>query len=240
MRNDSKKAFTLIELLVVIAIIAMLMAVLLPSLRAARMLAQRMVSASNMRQLGTAITLYAGDNKGRFPLTMHTSTERKKTWVYTLLPYVSDVDKIRICPADPQGKERLTYNTTSYLFNEYLTPKYRLGKLVADESFISLHRLRRPQETHTLFVAADRWSPDDAGADHTHSRSWFISPDAESRWIAVSSDMQPDRYRSGSPAPDNTRGITLFAFADTRVVPTDAVSVKDLTVQPKNFAKPKP
>lgn len=240
MRGCFNKAFTLIELLVVIAIIAMLMAVLLPSLRAARMLAQRTVSSSNMRQLGVAITLYANDYKGRFPLTMHTSSDRKKTWIYTLLPYVSDVDKIRICPADPQGKDRLAYNTTSYLFNEYLTPKYKLGKLVADESFISLHRLRRPQDVYMLFVAADRWSADDAGADHTHSRSWFISTDAPSRWIAVSSDMQPDRYRSGAQAPDKTRGSTLFAFADTRVVPTDAGSVKDLTAQPNNFSKPKP
>jgi len=239
LRGYFNKAFTLIELLVVIAVIAMLMAVLLPSLRAARMLAQRTVSASNMRQLGVAITLYANDHKGRFPLTMHTSTDRKKTWVYTLLPYVSDVDKIRICPADPKGKERLAYNTTSYLFNEYLTPMYRLGKLVAEESFISLQQLRRPQDTHTLFVAADRWSADDAGADHTHSRSWFLSTNPQDRWSAVSNDIQPDRYRSGSPAPDKTRGSTLFAFADTRVVPTDAARVKDLTALPTNFAKPK-
>ena len=240
MRGVCHKAFTLIELLVVIAIIAMLMAVLLPSLRAARMLAQRTVSASNLRQLGVAITLYAGDNKGRFPLTMHTSSDRKKTWVYTLLPYVSDVDKIRICPADPKGRDRLAHKTSSYLLNEYLTPMYRLGRLVVEESFPNLHRLRRPQDTHLLFVASDRWSAEDVGADHTHSRNWFLSADPQARWVAVSNDIQPDRYRSGAPAPDKTRGSTLFAFADTRVDPIDARSVKDLTAQPNNFAKPKP
>ena len=130
MENTGKRsAFTLIELLVVIAIIAMLLAVLMPALKSAKMAVKRLVSSSNMRQIGIAINLYADDNRGFFPETTHTvSTD--KSWIYTLSPYLSKLDKIRICPADPKRQERLENNTTSYIVNEYMTPYYRFGEVV--------------------------------------------------------------------------------------------------------------
>ena len=57
--DQLKRGFTLIELLVVIAIIAVLMAILMPSLRAARELARGAVCLSNVKQLATAWTVYA-------------------------------------------------------------------------------------------------------------------------------------------------------------------------------------
>ncbi len=62
-----RTAFTLIEVLVVVSIIALLVAVLLPSLKKARMQAKRTVCASNIKQIMTAIQMYASEYKGSIP-----------------------------------------------------------------------------------------------------------------------------------------------------------------------------
>src|SRR5881296_3938324 len=63
-----RKGFTLIELLVVIAIIAILAAILFPVFAQARAKARQAVCLSNMRQLGTGLTMYAQDYDETLPL----------------------------------------------------------------------------------------------------------------------------------------------------------------------------
>src|SRR5260370_10870193 len=62
-----RRGLTLVELLVGIGIIALLIAMLLPTLSKARENAIRAKCASNIRQWGQALHMYANDNKGYFP-----------------------------------------------------------------------------------------------------------------------------------------------------------------------------
>jgi prepilin-type processing-associated H-X9-DG protein/prepilin-type N-terminal cleavage/methylation domain-containing protein len=59
-----RRAFTIVELLVVIAVIAVLTAILLPSLSQAKFAARRITCVNNLRQLGLAAQMYWEDHEG--------------------------------------------------------------------------------------------------------------------------------------------------------------------------------
>ncbi|NLX07479.1 MAG: DUF1559 domain-containing protein [Phycisphaerae bacterium] len=66
-RTRRVSGFTLIELLVVVAIIAVLVAILLPALQSAREQARVTSCGTQLRQIGTACTMYAGDERDWYP-----------------------------------------------------------------------------------------------------------------------------------------------------------------------------
>ena len=118
-----RRAFTLIELLVVIAIIAVLMAILMPSLNVAREQARSLNCRGNVRTLTLAWLMYKDENDGKLvgghpqetgtnlvvpgpwvflpPNPANASAELKQEYIKNgmLWPYVKDVDVYR-CPSD--------------------------------------------------------------------------------------------------------------------------------------------
>ena len=92
-----KHGFTLIELLVVIAIIAILAAMLLPSLAKAKEAGKRIACLNNLKQLGLSAMMYAADNDSTFPVR-----NRFVRWPSRLQEYFRS-PRILLCSTDGQN-----------------------------------------------------------------------------------------------------------------------------------------
>src|ERR1043166_312108 len=118
------RAFTLIELLVVIAIIAVLAAMLLPSLSRAHAAGRKTACLNNLRECGVGMIMYAEDNEGLIPranspywfevLAWHVGA-KKNAGGYTNTP-------IYICPAYPDKEQVVCYVVNGWLCTSAADP----------------------------------------------------------------------------------------------------------------------
>ena len=87
---STRRGFTLIELLVVIAIIALLVGILLPSLRGARDSARSVICVSNLRTLAITLQQFADDHDGVLPRSSHSVGYNRLPWAASLYEPLTD------------------------------------------------------------------------------------------------------------------------------------------------------
>ena len=111
-RTRPQHSFTLIELLIVIAIIAILAALLLPALNQARARAQAATCTGNLKQIGSAIVLYAGDFGDYLPVanTLPSNGQRAWEWRMELGPYLGIAGRVIELVDAQVTEEHLAFN----------------------------------------------------------------------------------------------------------------------------------
>ncbi len=89
-KETGVRGFTLIELLVVISIIALLIGILLPSLRGARDSARSVECLAQMRSLMVVALMYADDSDGELPRSSHSAGFNSLPWAAALYEPITD------------------------------------------------------------------------------------------------------------------------------------------------------
>ena len=106
--HNLKKHFTLIELLVVIAIIAILAAMLMPALNRAREQGRIASCTTNLKQLGTALMMYAEDHQGHAEgctwAAVYEVPFSQYIFDYNLNLYINNKNTF-VCPSDTIKRE---------------------------------------------------------------------------------------------------------------------------------------
>jgi prepilin-type N-terminal cleavage/methylation domain-containing protein/prepilin-type processing-associated H-X9-DG protein len=219
--------FTLVELLVVIAVITILASMLLPAFSGARRRALAVRSVSNVRQLGLGMHLYASDF-GQLPRDPR--EEGESAWIFTIAPYLTAVDGIRTCPADPLREARMQARSCGYVLNYYTSggQPASFDNPAGDPLFgfdpdRNVDAFPRPAETFLLFEASNAGvgaSRPPVFDDHTHPDTWLLG------WGHVLADIDPHRHGPGAN----------YLFADWHVRSIPAARLRSRIENGDNFA----
>lgn len=173
LKTDRQCAFTLIELLVVIAIIALLLAILTPSLTKAKDIAKKVLCLSNERQLGLALQAYLFEHSDRLPPSSCHLNNPDQYWLHILADY-TETQLLFRCPSDrskkfvdwdrPLDEQESDLRWSSFSLNSLLDPDcpYNKGQYNKTSS------IKRPMYCVYISESPENWT----SADHLHPETW--------------------------------------------------------------------
>ena len=215
------RGVTLIELLVVVTVITALAAILMPALHSARHTARTIACTNNQRQVGLSFLMYADSHNDRFP--------HAHGWPATLAPFLDDIYATYICPHDKYRSIRLTFGTTTYVVNQYVskpTPRsaLRLRKLLSASRTISF------MEGNGGPAGSGLRHPEEPDHDHIHNINWFNPTNIRRGrvWLAINWDIDPEIHSQSAN----------FLFVDGHVEPILSDSIRAWADDGYDFALP--
>lgn len=206
-----RRGFTLIELLVSVAIIALLVAILLPSLSKARQIAIRTRCLSNIRQLEVAQVSYATSHEDLI-LAAGDGSEQG-SWMAPLSPY-GGTPAVRRCPADASpyytepipGTNPPRLRNTSYGINNYVSPTHAPFGV---EPIRKLTQVARSSSVIHLVELAESGSY--AGSDHVHVQDFYLAVAPQITISLIDKQMALGRHGGRAQAWD---AVLNFSFLD--------------------------
>jgi len=198
--------FTLIELLTVIAIIGVLAGIIIAVVGNVRRNAQESQSLANLRQMGTAVQLYAADRRGALPVWQNFTGGIETPWWKTILPYLGDHKEVFHDPAhaeyDPSSDETLHTNF-SYGWN-YEVMGRNIGEQDRDDHILTMLSMPNPSKTLMISISS---------ATESYS---FISYNSNPEWGKM---PDPNRYNGKAPS--------LFLDGHVEVRPVDEFRTRE-------------
>jgi prepilin-type N-terminal cleavage/methylation domain-containing protein/prepilin-type processing-associated H-X9-DG protein len=235
MKLKSRKdqaGFTLIELLVVIAIIAILAAMLLPALSAAKNRAKAIACVSNNKQIGLAMLMYAGDNNDTLPpLNQFAFSNHNTNWWFEYVDkggYITSTsvsNNVWRCPSVLDTD--ILPGTVAYYdapcegygpYEDYVDNVNQKGviRYLLDTSlkFQGARKLNTVHRTSQIWLAGDVGDPKKTQTANVLPTSGYytditvLQPMAGSGWVSVPSQKQAACRHSGR---------AVFSFCDGHV-----------------------
>lgn len=216
--SRQRLGFTLIELLVVISIIALMIAILLPALSSARVLAKQTQCMSNLRQFSYAWTSFSSDNKDELVGAENTKhwTDvsgyyQKTAWVLTdfgpeqrtnleegdLWEYM-DSDEVYLCPSETREDYIRSYSITTFLNGYVDSLPWAAARTVND--------VIKPSETMLML--------DEADPRGYVVNSFSVAPHGDAPYLWV--DWPVDFHFSGFPHSFADGHVEFRRFEDSR------------------------
>lgn len=190
----SNRGFTLVELLVVIAIIAVLAALLLPTLASARARARKVQCLNHLRQIGIAFTLYAQNSNDRLPLRYYGLNDDGDEIGYDelLWPYVGNTQsnqaaQIFLCPS----QRRADYpHQPGYGMNWYYDNAKVTGVPAQSETILVAETLG-PEGTGSHRADRDSINPGQLDPERHSARANYLFFDSHVTALAWSNTIAP-------------------------------------------------